>query len=233
MAEMFRYSQCITQFLSCQLKSFFVLSLSSLSGALGWVQLVKICASWVLLHPSVQKASMRHASMKASVRYFFIHPFAFLCSRWPILAGTLWEDVEHTVSSCPHRCFLMMLMIIAVTYNSPWFTIKSGHSFLIETRGLLPCFAFVFVLDQVCIQSVFILCVLCTSCFFGKPPEANSWVDESSPWQSLSCSFRHFSSAELTSLFRGWSSPGREESPFSGDPEGWPSAPMAFHNPIS
>lgn len=170
MAEMFHYSQCITQSLSCQLKSFFVLSLSSLSGALGWVQLVKICASWVLLHPSVQKASMRHASMKASVQYFFIHPFASLCSCWPILAGMLREDVEPTVSSCPHRCFLMMLMMIVITYNSPWSTIKSGHSFLIQAHGFLRCFVFVFVLDQVCIQSVFILCVLYTSFFFGKPP---------------------------------------------------------------
>lgn len=140
--EMFCYSQCITRCLSCQLKSFFVLSLSSLSGALGWVQLFKICASWVLPHPSVQKASMRHASMKASAPYFFMHPFAFLCSRWPTLAGVLQEDVGPAVSSCPHRCFPVMLMMTVVTCNSPWSATKTGHSFLIQARGFLPCFFF-------------------------------------------------------------------------------------------
>lgn len=170
---MFSYSQYIPWSLSCQLKSFFMLSLSSLSGALR-VQLFKICASWVFPHLSVQKASMRHASMKASVQYFFMHPFAFLCSRWPTLAGVLQEDVVGpTVCSCPQRCFLMMLMMTVVTYNSPWSAIKTGHSFLIQARGFLPwVFFFFFFFPGPGLYTVSFYSV-CSLCFiFWKTPSS-------------------------------------------------------------
>jgi hypothetical protein len=117
--------------------------------------------------------------MKASSKYFFTHPFVFLCPCWSTLAPVLPEDsVECTFPGSAQRRVLMMLMMIMVTYNSPWSPAKWPH-FSSSICSFLPVSFW---------QGYYIISVYSVEFprphFFGKPLFTTSW-DEENPGSDL------------------------------------------------